>query len=73
MRQGSSAILRCIAEGCKIYPDPLNRIPDDWSEYILSKGLHDKGVQNEVEEVGEAVAKEVDARPKRGRPKKVKP
>lgn len=35
MRHGSIIILALVARGCRIVPDPLNRIPEQFSQYML--------------------------------------
>lgn len=35
MRQGAAAIEVCLASGCRIYPNPLNRIPDEYRQHVL--------------------------------------
>lgn len=35
MRQGAAAIEVCLANGCRIYPNPLNRIPDEYRQHVL--------------------------------------
>ena len=58
MRYGAINILACIAQGCRIVPDPLNVIPDEWSQHMA-------GEQTPVE-VPQSAPKQ------RGRPKKVR-
>ena len=42
MRQGAAAIEVCLASGCRIYPNPLNRIPDEYRQHVLDLD-HDMG------------------------------
>jgi len=42
MRQGAAAIEVCLANGCRIYPNPLNRIPDEYRQHVLDLD-HDLG------------------------------
>jgi hypothetical protein len=35
MRHGSIIILALVARGCRIVPDPLNKIPEEFSQYML--------------------------------------
>ena len=34
-RQGTRAIDSALAVGCKIYPNPRNKIPDEYRKHIL--------------------------------------
>jgi hypothetical protein len=67
MRQGSDIILTCIAAGCRIVPNPLNRIPHEWHQYVLRADEPADVDINPI--VGDA-----PQQPKRGRgrPRKVK-
>jgi hypothetical protein len=61
LRYGAANILACIARGCRIVPDPVNAIPEEWAQHMA-------GEQDEQRPVEAS-----KARPKqRGRPKKVK-
>lgn len=42
MRQGAAAIEVCLASGCRIYPNPLNRITDEYRQHVLDLD-HDLG------------------------------
>jgi hypothetical protein len=35
IRWGTINILVCLAHGCMIYPDPLNKIPEDLQQSVL--------------------------------------
>lgn len=34
IRYGSANILVCIAQGCKIVPDPMNVLPEGFGEHV---------------------------------------
>lgn len=35
MRFGTAIIDACLARGCKIVPNPLNRLPDGYDQHLL--------------------------------------
>ena len=61
-RKGASIILACIAAGCRIVPNPLNKIPDEWSRYVVDQHEHRTSVA--LDQHNDVVKR------KRGRPKK---
>ena len=86
MRQGAAAIEVCLASGCRIYPNPLNRIPDEYQQHVLSLDNDDNvgrvldsgtGARGAEQATSNAPRAHTEvARPKkgkRGRPRKVKP
>ena len=74
MRQGTAAIQVCLANGCKIYPDPLNRLPDGYEVHLLRLDDGDRPVLDEHRNDGldlRPAPERQDERRKRGRPRKV--
>jgi hypothetical protein len=60
LRYGAANILACIARGCRIVPDPVNAIPEEWAQHMA-------GEQDEQTTVEAPQPRSK----KRGRPKKV--
>lgn len=62
-RQGTRAIDSALAVGCKIYPNPRNKIPDAYRQHVLV-------LDADMGPVDEPVPTQAP-KAKRGRPKKV--
>ena len=75
MRQGSAAINVCLASGCRIYPNPLNRIPDEYQQHVLDLNNdmgRSTGYDDDSKQVEGTQRNIPTPKSKRGRPRKVK-
>jgi len=44
LRYGAANILACIARGCRIVPDPVNAIPEEWAQHMAGACAFGQGV-----------------------------
>ena len=73
MRKGTLAIQTALAGGCRIYPNPLNKIPKEWERHVVVLDL-DTSLEAVYEEIDRHLEQAATVEPRRrGRPKKVKP
>ena len=75
MRQGAAAIEVCLASGCRIYPNPLNRIPDEYQQHVLDLNNdmgRSTGYDDDSKQVEGTQRNIPTPKSKRGRPRKVK-